>query len=92
MSDHTAIADTGGKTGPGVDHSAVLDRGPGPDRDLAVVTAQDGTGPDGGVRTERHGPDDDGLRMDKGLGVDGGDEIAECVERHTNDVTAAIRA
>ena len=52
-----------------MDHRAVLDRRPGPDLDLAVVTAQHGAGPHGRLGADPHPADDDRIGVDEGKRV-----------------------
>jgi len=82
MTDDAVLADTRRETRSGVDDGAVLDRGAGPDRDLSVVTTEDGRRPHGGLRSEADGADHHRLGVDISLGVDAGHEIFQGVDGH----------
>ena len=80
--DHASVADHRREPGAGMDDRPVLHRGAGADGDRAVVAAEHGARPDRRLRSDGHITDDHGVRMDVGLGVDGGDEISELVDGH----------
>ena len=82
MPDHAAVADDGGEAGPGVDDGAVLNGGARPDRDGAVVAAQDGARPHARLGADRDITDHDGVGVDKGVGVDARCDAFEFVDGH----------
>ena len=85
VSDDAPLPHDGVQRRRGVDHTTVLHRGPGPDLDGPVVPAQDGAGPDRGLRAEAHPPDHRGIRMDVGVGMDVRFVGSEGVDGHTDD-------
>src|SRR6516165_6327003 len=59
--DHALGPDQRRPVGRAVDDGPVLHRGPRPDLDPAVITAQHRAGPHRGLRADPHPPDDDGV-------------------------------
>ena len=64
MADHAVAADDRRVLLGAVHHGAVLDRRALPHRDVSVVAAQDGVGPDGRIGADRHVPDHGRIRVD----------------------------
>ena len=82
MSDDTPVADDRGKAGTGVDDGAVLNGRTRPDGDVAEVAAQDGMGPHARLGADHDVPDEDGVGMDEGVGVDPRCDAIEFVDGH----------
>ena len=92
MTDDAVIADDGVIHRRGVEHTVVLDAGPCPDPDRAVVAAQHRTGPDGRIGPDLDIPDHDSLRVDIGSGVDPWNTVAERIDGHRRTVPEHRRA
>jgi hypothetical protein len=82
VADDAFGTDAGGMEGLGVHDGAVLDRGPGADHDPPGVAPQHRTGPHGRFGADGDVTDHDGIRVDVGRRVDGGDVVAERVDGH----------
>ena len=54
-------------------HRAVLDGGSAPHPDPATISAKDRAGPHGGLGSDGHRSDDDGIGVNEGVGSDVGD-------------------
>ena len=65
-----------------MDDGAVLYRGASAHCDGAVVAAKDGSRPNAGFGADRDIADDDGVRMDKSLGVDLWRDAFDLVDGH----------
>ena len=87
MTDHAPVSDNG-VLGVGAVHDrSVLDGRLGSHDDGPVVSAQDGSRPDGGLGTNADIANDHGVRVDKGRWIDRRGLVAERVESHGPIVT-----
>ena len=82
MPDDAAVTDDRREVGSGVDDGAVLNGRTRPDPDFAEVAAQDCVGPHTRLGADRDVPDDHGLGMDEGVGVDPRGDSVQLVDWH----------
>src|SRR3954468_5218408 len=75
----------------GVDHSAVLNRGPRPDRDVSVISTQHGTWPDRCTGPNLYVADYNGLWMDICGRVNDRLAVADGIDRHGTPLGLSIR-
>ena len=87
MTDHAPVADDGVLRVGAVHDGSVLDGRLRSHDDGPVVSAQDGSRPDGGLGTNADIADDHGLRVDEGRWVDRWGLVAERIEGHGPIVT-----
>lgn len=93
VADHAVIADDRRIDGGCVQDTVVLDAGPLADDDLAVIAAQDRSGPDTAVSPDRDRADDHRIGVYISVGMDRRDSFAERVEGHRCTLaTRALRA
>lgn len=91
VADDTLVADHRRIDRSRVEHTVVLDARATPDADLPIVTTQDRTRPDTALGPERHRADDDGVRMDIGIGMDVGNQVVEGIDGHAPTVPDGTR-
>ena len=82
VSDNAAVADDGGESRSGMHDGAVLDGRSRPHRDGSVVAPEDGARPHARFGANRDITDDDGVGVDKGVGVDARRDAFDFVDGH----------
>ena len=70
--DQAIVANGGRPFQSGVHDGSILNAGAGPNANLAVITAQHGSRPHAGLRTDENRTNDHGVRVNKSRGIDGG--------------------
>lgn len=88
MSDHTVVANNRWLLGCGVHNGVVLDAGPCPNDDVAIVATEDGPRPDGRMRSYPDVADDHCFWMDESHRINGRNEVAKGVDSHASTVVA----
>ena len=76
------VSHHGELNGSGVNDCTVLDRRPGADPNLTIITAQHSSRPDRGLRADGDRTDDNGLGAHVSIGVNVGDLVSEGVDGH----------